>query len=171
MLAEYALRDDHGNLSVADTLMLSLAAHDPVPTAKGAAEDERIFPAARPGPPATASAHRGTVLPARRQETGPADLAAVTSVRPGADGMVRRRRRRRPGGGPRRYRRRRPRGADTHGQPPGHHAFGSDPARLDALERLGGGVNPYTFIPTLPRDALPPGLGDAPPGRTGSSTR
>ena len=34
VLAEYTVRDAHGNLSVADTLLLSLAAHDPVPTGK-----------------------------------------------------------------------------------------------------------------------------------------
>ena len=39
----------------------------------------------------------------------------------------------------------------------------TDQARLDALKRFGGGANPYTFIPTQPRDGLPPGLGDGPP--------
>jgi CRISPR-associated protein (TIGR03986 family) len=43
----------------------------------------------------------------------------------------------------------------------------ADQARLDELKRLGGGVNPYTFIPTLPRDELPPGLGDGAPAPHG----
>ena len=34
VLAEYAVTDEHGNVSVADTLMLSLAARDHVPTAR-----------------------------------------------------------------------------------------------------------------------------------------
>jgi CRISPR-associated protein (TIGR03986 family) len=43
----------------------------------------------------------------------------------------------------------------------------ADQARLDALERFGGGANPYTFIPALPRDGLPSGLGDGPPAPHG----
>ncbi len=39
----------------------------------------------------------------------------------------------------------------------------SDPVRLEAVERFGGGVNPYTFIPTPPRTGLPPELGDGLP--------
>jgi CRISPR-associated protein (TIGR03986 family) len=39
--------------------------------------------------------------------------------------------------------------------------------RLDAVVRHGGGVNPYTFIPALPRDGLPEGLGDDAPGPHG----
>ena len=44
-----------------------------------------------------------------------------------------------------------------------------DQARLQAVARYGGGVNPYTFIPALPRhpDALPEGLGDGPPAPHG----
>lgn len=38
-----------------------------------------------------------------------------------------------------------------------------DPKRLEAVEQFGGGANPYTFIPTLPREQMPPGLGDAAP--------
>lgn len=34
ILAEYAVRDGHGNVSVADTLLLSLAGRDPVPPRK-----------------------------------------------------------------------------------------------------------------------------------------
>lgn len=34
LLAEYAVRDTHGNVSVADTLLLSLASRDPAPTGK-----------------------------------------------------------------------------------------------------------------------------------------
>jgi hypothetical protein len=34
-LAEYAVTDEHGNVSVADTLLLSLAARDHVPTGRG----------------------------------------------------------------------------------------------------------------------------------------
>ena len=43
----------------------------------------------------------------------------------------------------------------------------ADQARLDALVRFGGGANPYTFIPTPPRDGLPPGLGDGSPAPHG----
>jgi CRISPR-associated protein (TIGR03986 family) len=42
-----------------------------------------------------------------------------------------------------------------------------DAVRLAALARFGGGVNPYTFIPALPRAALPPELGDGPPALHG----
>ena len=42
-----------------------------------------------------------------------------------------------------------------------------DPERLRALETLGGGANPYTFIPTLPRAGLPPPFADAPPAPHG----
>jgi CRISPR-associated protein (TIGR03986 family) len=52
-------------------------------------------------------------------------------------------------------------------RPPVVTAHRTDQARLDALERFGGGANPYTFIPTPPRDELPPGLGDGPPAPHG----
>jgi hypothetical protein len=39
--------------------------------------------------------------------------------------------------------------------------------RLDAVARYEGGVNPYTFIPALPRTELPEGLGDGAPGPHG----
>ncbi len=38
-----------------------------------------------------------------------------------------------------------------------------DQVRLDAVARLGGGVNPYTFIPTPPRQGLPPELDNGAP--------
>ncbi len=34
LLAEYAIRDAHGNVSVADTVLLSLAGRDPAPAGK-----------------------------------------------------------------------------------------------------------------------------------------
>lgn len=37
-LAEYAVRDDHGNLTVTDTLLLSLAGRDPAPARKESRE-------------------------------------------------------------------------------------------------------------------------------------
>ena len=43
----------------------------------------------------------------------------------------------------------------------------SDEERIAAVDRLGGGVNPYTFIPTPPRDELPAGLDDAAPAPHG----
>jgi CRISPR-associated protein (TIGR03986 family) len=39
--------------------------------------------------------------------------------------------------------------------------------RLDAMQRYGGGVNPYTFIPALPRDGLPEEFADAAPAPHG----
>lgn len=42
-----------------------------------------------------------------------------------------------------------------------------DQARLDALERFDGGINPYTFIPTPPREGLPSGLGNGAPAPHG----
>jgi CRISPR-associated protein (TIGR03986 family) len=43
----------------------------------------------------------------------------------------------------------------------------SDPHRLEEADRRGGEPNPYTFIPTLPRGDLPPGLEDGPPAPHG----
>ena len=51
--------------------------------------------------------------------------------------------------------------------PPTVAAPRADKARLDALKRLDGGANPYTFIPAPPRDELPPGLGDGSPAPHG----
>jgi CRISPR-associated protein (TIGR03986 family) len=51
--------------------------------------------------------------------------------------------------------------------PPVVAAPRADQARLDALKRFDGGVNPYTFIPTPPRDELPAGLGDGAPAPHG----
>jgi CRISPR-associated protein (TIGR03986 family) len=51
--------------------------------------------------------------------------------------------------------------------PPAVTRPGSSPERLAAVRQLGGGVNPYTFIPAPPRDGLPPGLADAEPAPHG----
>lgn len=52
-------------------------------------------------------------------------------------------------------------------RPPALIAPAPDPVRLDAVARLGGQPNPYTFIPTPPRRDLPDSLGDGMPAPHG----
>ena len=51
--------------------------------------------------------------------------------------------------------------------PPAVTTVASDPARLGLLAQYGGGTNPYTFVPTPPREGMPDGLGNGRPAPHG----